>query len=235
MRWLGLTVLVAAIAAIAAVPAGAADECRGLRVCLPVGGPWVAVPAAGAVDYELRCPLPRYVVAGVDVRLADAEIDVAFRGEVGAPVGPGVTTRSSALFTAVSTAAVRRPTSFRPFVGCVPRSGGGGRSQTAFRAPPPGGLRPTFPVVRLVVGRRVVEGRSVVTARCPRGSRLLGGSHAVAFRTKEPPSSRLLAAVRVQRSLAAGAVVARVAVAAGVLSGVRAEIQLHAICRKGAP
>ncbi len=235
MRWLGLIAVVAGIAATAAIPAGAADECQGLQVCLPVHGPWVAVPAVGAVDYELRCPLPRYVVAGLDARLADAEIDVAFRGEVGAPVGPGVTTRSAALFTAMSTAAVRRPTSFRPFVGCIPASGGGGRSQTAFLATPPGGRRPTFPLMRAVVGRRVGEGRSVVAARCPRGSRLLGGSHAVAFRTKEPPSPRLLAAVSVQRSVSAGAVVARVTVAAGVLSGARAEIQLHAICRRGAP
>lgn len=236
-RQLVLVIAVAATAATAAVPAVAADECRGLQVCLPVAGPWVVVPPSDRppVEYELRCPLPGYVVAGVDVRLADAEVDVSFRGETGSPVAPGVTTRQALLFTARSTAPSNRPSSFRPFVGCVPTSGGGGRAQTAFTATPPGGLRPTRPLERIVVTRRVGEGSSVVRARCPRGSRLLGGAHAVAFRTEAPPAGRLLAAVRVARSVAGGTVIARVSVAPRALGGVRAELQLHAVCRKAAP
>lgn len=235
-RRLAVVAAVAAIAATAAVPAVAADECRGLQVCLPVAGPWVVVPPGEApVDYELRCPLPGYVVGGVDVRLADAELDVSFRGETGSPVAPGVTTRQAALFTARSTASPRRPSSFRPFIGCVPTSGGGGRAQTAFTATPAGGLRPSRPLERVVVTRRVGEGSTVVRARCLRGARLLGGAHAVAFRTQEPPSAQLLAAVRVARSVTGGAVVARVIVAPGSLGGVRAELQVHAVCRKAAP
>ncbi len=231
--------LAAALAFAAATPAvaTAADECRGLQVCLPVAGPWVVVPPSDRppVDYELPCPLPGYIVAGVDVRLADAEIDVSFRGETGSPVAPGVTTRRELLFTARSTASSPRPSSFRPFVGCVPTSGGGGRAQTAFTATPPGGLRPTRPLERVVVTRRVREGTSIVRARCPRGSRLLGAAHAVAFRTQTSPEGRMLTAVRVARSVAAGAVVARVSIAQGGLGGVRAELQLHAVCRKAAP
>lgn len=236
-KGLVLAVVVAAIAAAVAVPAVAADECRGLQVCLPVDGPWVVVPPSDRppVEYELRCPLPGYVVAGVDVRLAEAEIDVSFRGETGSPVAPGVTTRQALLFTARSTAPSRRPSSFRPFVGCVPTSGGGGRAQTAFTATPPGGLRPTRPLERIVVTRRVREGSAVVRARCPRGARLLGGAHAVAFRTETPPAAGILAAVRVARSVAGGAVVAHVSIAAGSLGGTRAELQLHAVCRKPAP
>jgi hypothetical protein len=236
-RRLGLAVAVAAIAAAAAGPAVAADECRGLQVCLRVAGPWVVVPPSGRapVEYELRCPLPGYVVAGVDVRLADAEIDVSFRGETGSPVAPGVTTSSALLFTARSTSLTRRPSSFRPFIGCVPTSGGGGRAQTAFTATPPGGLRPTRPLERVVVTRRVSEGSAVVRARCTRGGRLLGGAHAVAFRTEAPPDARALAAVRVARSIRAGAVVARVVAAHGSLGGARAELQLHAVCRKALP
>jgi hypothetical protein len=236
-RRLAVALAFAAVAATAAVPAVAADECRGLQVCLPVAGPWVVVPPSGGtpVEYELRCPLPGYVVAGVDVRLADGEIDVSFRGETGSPVAPGVTTRQALLFTARSTAPSPRPSSFRPFVGCVPTSGGGGRAQTAFTATPQGGLRPTRPLERVVVTRRVGEGRAVVRVRCPRGARLLGGAHAVAFRTETPPPAGILSAVRVAQSVAGGAVVARVSVALGALGGARAELQLHAVCRKAAP
>ena len=226
----------AAIAATAAGPARAADECRGLQVCLPVAGPWVVVPPAGQlpVDYELRCPLPAYVVAGVDARLASVGIDVWFRGETGSPVGPGVTTGNALLFTAVSTGPGRGPTSFRPFIGCVPASGGGGRALTAFAAARPGGRRPARLVERTVVTRRVRAGETVMTVRCPRGLRLVGGAHAVAFRTAEPPPPRLLTAVRVVRSAVGTAIVARVNVAPGVLGGVRAEVQVQAQCRKAA-
>jgi hypothetical protein len=233
-RLLAATAVVVAFAAASAVPSLAADECRGLQVCLPVPGPWVVVPPTGAVEYELLCPLPGYIAAGVDVRLSETEIDVSFRGETGSPVAAGVTTRRAVLFTARSTAPTPRPSSFKPFVGCVPTSGGGGRAQTAYAATPPGGLRPSRPLERVVVTRRVVEGTFLVRARCPRGARLLGGSHAVAFRTSAPPTARALAAVRVVQSVAGGAVVARVSVAAGALGGAAAEVQLHALCRKAA-
>ena len=88
-----------ALAALAAGPALGANECDGLRVCLPVAGPWVVVPAGG-VDYELACPLAGYIIGGVDARVATRDVDVSFRGEPGSPVGPGVTTRRSAVFHA---------------------------------------------------------------------------------------------------------------------------------------
>lgn len=238
-----LAALVLALAAIGSgtpAAARAAGECRGLPVCLPVAGPWVVVPGRDrgvpvTVEYELRCPLPGYVVAGVDARLADAEIDVSFRGETGSPVGPGVTTRGAALFAAYSTAAASRPSSFRPFIGCVPQRGGGSRSQTAYSASrPPRGVAPTRPTVRVVVTRRLGPGATRISVRCERGSRLLAGAHAVAFRSQAPPPARLLGAVRVVRSTAGGAVVAR-AVASAALAGARAELQLHAVCRRPAP
>ena len=84
----------------------AAGECRGLQVCLPVTGPWVAIPPSGGgapavAVWELRCPVRGYIVAGIDARVSDRSIDVSFRGENGAPVGPGVTTGREVLFTAV--------------------------------------------------------------------------------------------------------------------------------------
>ncbi len=115
-----------------------ADECRGLQVCLPVPGPWVAIPAPSgggvpSVTWQMRCPLRGYIVAGIDARVSDRSIDVSIRGENGAPVSPGVTTGREVLFTAVYTGGGRRATSFRPFIGCVPTSGGGGRGQTSVR------------------------------------------------------------------------------------------------------
>ena len=232
----GLALLVTAIALAVATAATAADECRGLQVCLPAAGPWVVVPAGGApVEYLLACPLRGYVVAGVDARLADAEVDVAFRGETGSPVGPGVTTGQALLFSARSTAAVPRPSSFRPFVGCIPTGGGGGRAQTAYSAAPAGGIRPSRPLERVVVTRPLREGTTVVRLRCPRGGRLLGSAHAVSFRTRKPPSRPLLEAVSVSRAVSGGVVVARAVAAAGSLEGTAPELQLHALCRKAAP
>ncbi len=237
MRRLGALLAVSALVASAAAvsTAGAADECRGLQVCLPVAGPWVVVPAAGDAQYVLSCPLPGYLVAGIDARLSEREIDVFFRGETGSPVAPGVTTGRAVLFSARSTARTPRRSSFRPFLGCVPASGDGGRSQTAYAATPAGGLRPSRPLERVVVTRRVGAGTTVLRARCGRGARLLGGSHAVAFRAAAPPPAPLLAAVQVVRARAGAAVVARVSVAPGALAGAVAEVQLHALCRKAGP
>lgn len=234
-RLVALLAVAGLVAAVAAGRAGAADECRGLPVCLRVAGPWVVVPAVGAVEYALSCPVAGYLAAGVDVRLSETEIDVSFRGETGSPVAPGVTTRRTVLFTARSTARTSRRSSFRPFLGCVPSRGGGGRSQTAYNAVPSGGLRPSRPLERVVVTRRVGEGTTVLRARCARGARLLGGSHAVAFRTAAPPSVSLLGAVRVVRTRAGAAVVAKAVVAPGALAGVVAEVQLHALCRRAGP
>ena len=60
--------LLCAVAATAA-PAGAADECRGLQVCISVPGPWVVVPEQSGFDrtpalYLLACPGGRGVVGG---------------------------------------------------------------------------------------------------------------------------------------------------------------------------
>ena len=184
-----LAIVVVALAAALFGGAGearAADECRGLQVCLPVPGPWVAIPAAtggGApsVSWEMRCPLRNYIVAGIDARVSDRAIDVSIRGENGAPVSPGVTTGRSVLFTAVYTGSSRRPTAFRPFIGCVPTSGGGGRGETAVRRMT--AFAPGKPLDRRVVERRLVSGASVrATGRCPAGTRLLGSQHAFAFR-----------------------------------------------------
>ena len=237
-------VLLGALAALAAVlgAAGApaattADECRGLMVCLPVPGPWVEIPPrAGAaparVAFELRCPLAGYIVAGTDVRLAEREIDVSFRGETGSPVTPGVTTSRAVLFTGTYVGTRRRATTFRPFLGCIPTRGGGGRDQTSVSRP--AALRPTRPLERRVVTRRLQSGASIqVVARCRKGERLVEGAHAVGYYTGEaPPGETLLGAIDVARRVRGTAVVATATADASLPPALRVVAQVQALCRR---
>jgi hypothetical protein len=232
--------LVAALAtALGAAGAGAAttaDECRGLLVCLPVPGPWVVIPAVtggtpARTEFELRCPLRGYIVAGTDVRLSDREIDVFFRGETGSPVSPGVTTSRAVLFTGTFVGTRRLATTFQPFLGCVPTSGGGGRDQTSVSRQE--ALRPTRPLQRRVVTRRLQSGVSTrIVARCRSGERLVAGAQAVGFYTNVPPGQTLLDAVRIVGRVRAGAVVATATAAASLPPSLRVVAQVQAVCRR---
>jgi hypothetical protein len=228
--WFALVLSVAGLSlgAVSAGSALAADECNGLQVCLPVAGPWVVVPSGG-VDYELACPLAGYVVAGTDARVAARDVDISFRGEPGSPVGPGVTTRRSAVFHAVRTRPGPGATSFQPFIGCIPTSGGGGRALTGVAARG-AGIRPTQPVLSVVLNKPVQSGSVTVRLACPDGRRLVGATHAVAFRQPLPPSSALLRAVTVQRTVVEGVVVARIRATPAV--GARAEVQVRTLCAR---
>ena len=222
----------AVLAALSAGSARAADECKGLRVCLPVAGPWVVIPAGG-VDYELACPVQGYVVAGTDARVATADVDVWFRGETGSPVGPGVTTRRSVVFHAARVPARAATSSFRPFLGCIPTSGGGGRGETAVRRP--AAFAPVKALDRRVVRKRLVSGATVkIVGGCPAGTRLLGTSHAYAFRTEAEPGLTLLRAVTVRRVVTGRRVVATATVAPTVPQSLAVELQLHSLCSRGA-
>ena len=237
-----LRLLLGIVLAVAAGVAGvaetrAADECKSLQTCLPVTGPWVAIPApargqASTAVWELRCPLRGYIVAGVDARVSDRAIDVSIRGENGAPVSPGVTTGQAVVFTAVYTGAAPRPTSFQPYIGCIPTSGGGGRGETAYRRP--AAFAPVKALDRRVVRKRLVSGASVrVVGGCPPGTRLLGTSHAYAFRTGAEPGQTLLRAVTVRRTVSGRRVVAVAAVAPTVPQSLGVELQLHSLCSRG--
>jgi len=237
LRLVALAVVAVAVAAGVGVGAGrAADECRGLQVCLPVPGPWVAIPpseggGAAVAVWELRCPLKGYIVAGIDARVSDRSIDVSFRGENGAPVSPGVTTGREVLFTAVYTGTGRQTTSFQPFVGCIPSSGGGGRALTgtALRA----AYVPAKPIERRVARKRLVSGSTTrVVQSCPAGTRLLGAQHAYAFRVGAQPGRSLLDAVNVRQTVAGRSVVARASVDASVPRRLQVELQVHALCTK---
>jgi hypothetical protein len=136
------------------------------------------------------------------------------------------------VFTAVYTGGAPRPTSFQPFIGCIPTSGGGGRGETAVRRT--AAYTPVKALDRRVVRKRLVSGASVrVVGGCPAGTRLLGTSHAFAFRTDAEPGLTLLRAVTVRRVVSGRRVVAVATVAPTVPQSLAVDLQLHSLCSRG--
>jgi hypothetical protein len=221
-----LVALACTVLAAGATRAGATNECRGLRVCVRVVGPWVVVPASHArVEFQLTCPR-RYVIGGIDAELSDPAIDIAFLGKLGAPIAPGITTTRKAVFVATFVGSTKRAVTFRPHLGCLPSNGGGGGIPTAVI------VRPGQPAVRRVKTLRVVPGRArALAAGCASAERLVTGSHAVGFYTARPPAARLVRAVVTRQALRRDHVV--VSARAGALGRVRAIVQVSAICAGG--
>jgi hypothetical protein len=210
--------------------AQAADECDGLMVCVPVAGPWVVVPTGTSVprprvEYQLTCPRG-YIVGGVDARLSHRGIDVTFIGKLGSPINPGITTSRSVVFVASYVGATVSTPTFRPFIGCMPASGGGGGIPTAV-----GAVKPGQPTVRRVRSARVRPGSSTVASSCRRREALVDASHAFAFRTAQPPSASLIAMVGGTRAVSGQRVVVS-ARGNAELGRIRALVQVHAVCSK---
>jgi hypothetical protein len=79
-----------------------------------------------------------------------------------------------------------------------------------------------------------VRGRTTaVSVSCRNGGRLLGATHAVGFVQRVEPSAEVLASVTASHEVAGGRVVARGTLAATAPTGIRARLQVHAICRRG--
>lgn len=209
--------LVCAAACVFAAGAGATNECRGLQVCVPVIGPWV-VAEPGQVSFQLSCPA-KFVVAGLDAELSRPGVDVTFRGSLGTPVNPGITTSRAAEFLA-RLLRTGTPATFRPHIGCVPASGSGQRFPTVVRP------RPAVPPVAVQVAVR--PGLHRFVERCPAGKRLAGASHAIGFYATVPPSSALVRSVSVEQSVIGGVV--RIAVHASPLPGLNAIVQVDLEC-----
>jgi hypothetical protein len=231
---IGAVSLALSLAALAVpAPAGAApNPCRGLQVCIPVAGPWVVVPqptpgGASSTQYLMRCP-KRSVVGGTDAEVTDRALDVAFLGAVGAPVAPGVTTHDTALFLGTYTGAAARPSSFRPLLGCVPTSGGGGTGNTSYEALPPG-----QPLDRQTTSVRVRDGVPArATLACPAGERLIGSSVALSFPQRRQPPIEQLADVHASRRMVDGRVVATATRGSAVPAAIRVNLQVQALCGK---
>jgi hypothetical protein len=223
----------AAALAVGAGPAGATNECRGLQVCVKVRGPWVVVPAQlgasrAGVQFQLSCPRG-FITGGLDAELSDRAIDLDFSGLLGSPVGPGTTTSRSILFRAVYTGASARNPSFRPHLGCIPVAGGGNGPVPYRRLQ---AFSPGQPTIRRVRTVRLHAGTVRAVAACLAGERLISGWHAVAFDTATAPGAALVQSVTATRSSRGGRVEVRARAGAAV-SGVRALLQVGAVCGGG--
>ncbi len=231
-RALRIAALVGTLGAGLAVasPAGSANECEGLQVCVPIVGPWVAVPTSGGatrpeVAWQLTCPR-NYIVGGLDARLGRRAIDVSFLGMLGSPVNPGITTSRSVTFVAKQVGRSTGPSSFKPYIGCMPTQGGGSRVPTSVAVFPPG-----QPVTRRAKSIRLRPGTATVSLGCRSGERLVGASHAFGFFTRTPPGASLVSSVRGTQTVRAGKVVVSVRGDAEI-EGVRAVTQLQAACAR---
>ena len=224
---------VAAAALAVAVPAGAANECDGLQICVSVPGPWVVVPASTSsdrtpVEYQLTCPRG-HIVGGLDARLSVRGIDVQFLGKLGSPVNPGVSTTRSAVFRGTYVGQRDRAPTFKPFIGCIPAAGGGARVPTSVTSV--AAFRPGQPITRRAKTVRVRPGTTTVVLRCASGERLVGGQHAFAFETRTPPSASLVSSVSGSKTIGSSSVSVRVSGDAE-LAGVRAFVQVQALCTR---
>jgi hypothetical protein len=207
--------------AVAVSPAAATTECKGLQVCVPVAGPWVLATTAGT-EFQLNCP-KRYIVGGLDAELSSRAVDIGFVGGLGSPVNPGITTTGSAVFLGRFLGAKGAAT-FRPHIGCVPSSGGGQRTPTAYRAFPPG--KPTMRVVKQLTVLPSITTRLV--ARCAARQRLVRATYAVAFFTDTPPPIGLAQSVRVKQVVTGGNV--RVSALGGEGIPARTIVQVDLVC-----
>jgi hypothetical protein len=222
--------VVGAAALAVAAPAGAANECDGLQICVSVPGPWVVVPASTSssrvpVEYQLTCPRG-HVVAGLDARLSVRGIDVQFLGKLGSPVNPGISTTRSAVFRGTYVGRADRAPTFKPFIGCIPAAGGGARVPTSVTA-----FRPGQPVTRRARTVRVRPGTTTIVQRCASGERVVGGTHAFAFETRNPPSASLVSSVSGSSRVGSSSVSVRVTGDAEI-AGVRAVVQVQALCAR---
>lgn len=218
MRRVVVLAAVAAAAFVVSGNAGATNECRGLQVCVPVAGPWVVADSAGQVTFQLSCPA-KFVVAGLDAELSRRGVDVTFRGTLGTPVNPGITTsRAAEFFGRLLVGGA--PATFRPHIGCVPASGSGQRFPTI--------VRPAPPLAATAVQLAVRPGVHRYSERCAAGKRLTGASHSVGFYTPAPPDASLVRSIAVTQSVSGGVV--RLVVRAGSLPGVKAIVQVDLVC-----
>jgi hypothetical protein len=176
----------------------------------------VAYP--GRVEFQLSCPR-RFIVAGLDAELTSRGIEVGFVGTLGSPVNPGITTSRDAVFLGRVVRDVVGAT-FRPHIGCVPASGGGGRTPTAYHPFPPG-----KPTTRHVVDF-AVQGTATRRARCARHELLVGATHAIGFLGNTPPTLRAIGSVHVTQRIRNGVV----RVTARAPKGSQAVVQVDLVC-----
>jgi hypothetical protein len=230
-RAVALTLSVAAALLVGAVPGEAADECKGLQSCIPVTGPWVAIPAPGGLattaSWQLVCP--NGIVGGVDARASEKAVAVEFPGRLGSPVNPGITTSKTLLFRGTYAGGAPRATSYQPFIGCIPTQGGGQRTRVSFQ--PTAGVKPGQSITIRANTLAVKPGTLARgTYSCFPSERMLGSTDSVGLYTGTAvPTKAQLAAIHVIR-VRRGTRVLVSATRHGLPAALRAEVQVQVMC-----
>jgi hypothetical protein len=234
IRAVAVTIALAATPALGAASVQAAGECDGLKVCIPVAGPWVKIPApaahvAATATWKLTCP--EGVVGGVDARASEVAVAVEFPGLLGSPVNPGITTSHSLNFKGTYGGRASHPSSYQPFIGCLPGQGDGPRTPTALAAV--SDVKPGSPITIRTATVDVEVGLVTrATLRCRPGERLLGARHSIGLYTSHVPTRAELAVVRVVRLTRGRRVLIRATRRPGLASGVRTAVQVQAECAR---
>jgi hypothetical protein len=221
-----LLAFVAAVA-VAALPgsslaAPTANECNGIPRCIPIEGPWVAVPAHGEAVFSLSCP-GGGVVAGTDGLGSTLDIRGTFDGILGSPVAFGRTTHSQALFRAVS--AHHRPGYFKPFIGCVPNPSSVANTISTEVSP----VGPPLDYVARVINVNPGFQRTI-TLSCPAGESLVDSWSATAFDTPRPPPAGLASAIAVKARVAGRSAQLLVTASEALPSGLHTQVQIGVRC-----
>jgi hypothetical protein len=214
--------------AVAAVPggAGAAGECNGIPRCIPVEGPWVAVPPTGEAKFMLQCPQGRGVIAGTDAQATSQDVRGTFDAILGSPVSFGRSTSTTVLFRAVS--AHHRAGLFKPFIGCIPAPTSV-RNTIATPVMPLGA-----PLDLRAVTMKLTPGfQRKVTIACPNGESLVDTWNATAFLGANPPSPALAAAVQVRSRIVKGHAEVQIFASEALPRSAQAELQVGVRCATG--
>jgi hypothetical protein len=222
---LAVVILVAAAGLLASAANAGTTECHGIQTCIHVPGPWVLVPPNGDAEFLLSCPRGRSVVAGVDAQSTSREVHVWFDARIGAPVSPGVSTTTYALFRAVSTSG--RNQLFQPRLGCVPLQGGGGRSTVSATVVTPTGLPLELRSRIVIIGPGELKFAKV---SCHANEKLVDSWQATAFRVTQPPTLGAGNLVHVTRTTAGRQVVVTATATDGLSIDVHAIVQVGAVC-----
>jgi hypothetical protein len=228
---IAVTALAAATAGLAAAPAVPlkANPCKGLKNCITVGGPWVAVPAQGEANFLLECPKRKGTVGGVDALASSQDVRMEWDAYLGAPLHSGTTTGSIVFFRAAS--AGGRPGLLQPYLGCVPTPPQNPRATTSARVVRV--TRPGKPVDRWQTTVTLHAGHQTATRACgAKGERLLGGWQATAFRSADAPDPALAAKVHVSLTVGDGRVAVSIQTDAGISDAAFPEVQVGATCAK---
>jgi len=234
---LAATVLAAAVAVstFAAAPPAKPSPCKGVRNCITVNGPWVAVPASGAAIYLLECPKRNGYVAGIDTRATSADVRASLDARLPSPPSPLSKAATSitgpyVLFTAYS--AKGKPGLLQPWIGCVPTPPTNPRVTTSARVAPRV-AKTGAPINRWQTTVQVHKGRQTASRGCGKGERLLGGWTAIDFKTGDtPPAIGLASKIHPTHTIGDVSVVASITTDAGIPLAGFPEVQVGATCAK---